>query len=137
MIIIFVRIYLLSCVKLCFYRPNRITDSSQKVRAYIRDGGKHAQLQSKLQPYMNRRTKKGPCGFWVCSSLNAHAQSPVWATDLHFCLKLTQGPLLHVCKQQRHWQDCASAGRLCDKHHFLMCWHIFLIMHFTGRLLLS
>ena len=35
--------------------------------------------------------KNGPYGFPICGYSNPHAQSPIWATDMHFCLKLPQG----------------------------------------------
>ena len=34
--------------------------------------------------YLCRHTKKGPCGFPACGSLNAHAKSPIRATDIRF-----------------------------------------------------
>ena len=46
--------------------------------------------------------------FPVCNSSNAHAQSPILATGMRFCPKLTHG-LNFVCEQQRLWRDCAYA----------------------------
>ena len=36
--------------------------------------------------------KKEPYGFSVCGFSNAYMQSPIWATDRFFCLKLPKGP---------------------------------------------
>ena len=49
--------------------------------------------------------KKGPFGFPVCGSSNAHAQSPVWATGMCVLLEASSRSLLYVCEQQRLWRD--------------------------------
>ena len=47
--------------------------------------------------------KKGPYGCPVCGSSNAHAQSPIGATGIHFLPDASSMSLLHVCKQQSLW----------------------------------
>ena len=42
----------------------------------------------------------GPYGFPVCS-LNAHAQSTFWATDMSFVPEVSTRSLLHACEQER------------------------------------
>ena len=78
--------------------------------------------------------KKGPYGFPVCGSSNAHAQSPIGATDILFCLKLPQGLYCKsanskgsgktALKRRLAW---AFVGGLCDKNPFLICWLIYSI----------
>ena len=41
---------------------------------------------------MSPHTKKETNGFLVSGPSKAHAQSPIWATDMRFCLNLPKGP---------------------------------------------
>ena len=77
--------------------------------------------------------KKVPYSFPVCGSSNVHEQSPIWFTDIHFCLKLPQS-LYYISANSKCSGETALmhrlvwvffAGHLCDKYPFLMCWHIF------------
>ena len=40
--------------------------------------------------------KKGPYGFLVCESSNAHEQSPILATDMHILPEASLRSLQHV-----------------------------------------
>ena len=61
--------------------------------------------------YMSWHTKKGPYVFLVCGSSNAHAQSPIGATDIHSLPEASSRILLYVCEQQRlKAKLCLCAG---------------------------
>ena len=40
-------------------------------------------------------------GSLFCVSSNAHAQSPIWATDMRFCLELPKGSSYMPAKSKR------------------------------------
>ena len=61
--------------------------------------------------------EKGPCGFPVCGSSKAHAESPIWATDMRFLPEAYSRSLLHPCKQQWLWRDCTYV-----QAHLSLCW---------------
>ena len=79
--------------------------------------------------YMSRHTKKGTYGSPICGSSNAHAQSPIWAKDMRFCLKLPKG-LYFMSVNSKGFCETALmrtltltfTGHLCDKYLFIMCW---------------
>ena len=52
---------------------------------------RNVQNSSSQTTKMSRQMKKGPYGFTVCGSSNAHLQSPIGAKSCIFCLKLPQG----------------------------------------------
>ena len=43
-----------------------------------------------FKQYLNRHTRKAILWFPVCGSSDAHAHSPIWATDMRYFLKLPQ-----------------------------------------------
>ena len=55
---------------------------------------------------MNRHRKNGPYIFSVCRPSNAHAQSPIWVTDVRFCLKLSEG-LYYISANSKGFGDTA------------------------------
>ena len=68
----------------------------------------------------------GPYGFPVSGFSNVNVQSPIWTTDMHFCLKHPQymssnsdgsGETALMRKLVLAFAVC-----LCDKYPFLMCW---------------
>ena len=76
--------------------------------------------------------KKDLMVFRFGGSSNAHAQSPLWATDMFFSQMLPQGPYYMSANSKGSDETAlmrrlawACAGRQCDKYHFLMCWLIF------------
>ena len=76
--------------------------------------------------------KQGPFGFPGCY-LNAHAQSPTWATDMIFCLKRPQSFYYMSANSKGSGETALMrslfwvfAGRLCEKFPFLMRWLIYL-----------
>ena len=94
----------------------------------------HWSLLKEFWPLDGRRRNelahenKGPYGFLVCGSSNAHVQSPVGAADIRFCHKLPQGPY-YMSVSSKDWLDCAYAQArlsLClsplYKYPVLMCW---------------
>ena len=55
--------------------------------------------------------KKGSYGFRVCDSSNTHVQFPIWAADMHFCLKLPQG-LYYMSVNSKGSSETALMHRL-------------------------
>ena len=83
---------------------------------------------------MSMLTEKGSCDIPICGSSNAHAQVPIRATDMLFCLNLSQGPYYMSANSKgsgetapMHRLVSAFAGRLCDEYLFLMCWRILVV----------
>ena len=46
--------------------------------------------------------KKSSVRFSVCGSINVHAQSPIWATDMRFCLILPQARYYMSANNKTH-----------------------------------
>ena len=67
--------------------------------------------------------KKRPYSFPVCGSSNTHAQSPIGATVMRFCLKLPQGP--YYMSANSKGSGTGSPESLLVAYvisTFLMCW---------------
>ena len=55
--------------------------------------------------------EKEPYGLPVCDSSNTHAWSPIWATDMRFCLKLPHG-LYYMSANSKDSGETALMRRL-------------------------
>ena len=72
----------------------------------------HANTEQNWKAYLNRHAhEKGPCGFPICGSSNAHAQSPISVTDMRFGLKLTHG-IFYMSTNSNGFGETAPMRRL-------------------------
>ena len=84
---------------------------------YMKTGKQNGSVENEYEPAHEKGTL---CFFYLCF-FKCTCAAPYWGYKHTFLSEAFTKSLLHVCKQQSLWQDCATA-QAC----LILCWSLFL-----------